>query len=63
MEAMKSGEPFQVNLRKPYPVYIVYRTAWVDDDRMVHFREDIYGHDRRHQAYLEQSPISAKAEH
>lgn len=51
-EAMKSQEPIQVNLPKPIPVYIVYRTAWVDDDGMVNFREDIYGHDERHLARL-----------
>lgn len=51
-EAMRSKEPLKVDLEKPYPVYIVYRTAWVDDDKMVHFRDDIYGHDRRHLARL-----------
>jgi murein L,D-transpeptidase YcbB/YkuD len=52
-EAMKSKEPLQVDLKKPYPVYIVYRTAWVDEEKQVHFREDIYGHDRRHLARLQ----------
>ena len=52
-EAMQSQEPLQVNLPKPVPVYIVYRTVWVDDDDKVNFREDIYGHDQRHLAYLE----------
>jgi L,D-transpeptidase YcbB len=52
-ESMTSKEPLKVDLKKPYPVYIVYRTTWVDDDKLVHFHEDIYGHDRRHLAYLE----------
>ena len=51
-EAMQSQEPLQVNLPKPVPVYIVYRTAWVDEEGMVNFREDIYGHDERHLARL-----------
>lgn len=51
-EAMQFGEPLQVDLRKPVPVYIVYRTVWVEDDDTVNFREDIYGHDQRHLAYL-----------
>lgn len=52
-EAMKSGEPLEVDLEKPYPVYIVYRTVWVDESDEIHFREDIYGHDERHLALLE----------
>lgn len=52
-EAMKSEKPIQVDLEKDYPVYIVYRTAWVDNDGKVNFRDDIYGHDERHLAYLE----------
>jgi murein L,D-transpeptidase YcbB/YkuD len=51
-EAMSSDKPRQVNLEKTYPVYIVYRTTWVDDNGKVHFREDIYGHDKRHLARL-----------
>ena len=51
-EAMESGKPLTVDLEKPYPVYIVYRTAWVGDDDRVHFREDIYGHDQRHLASI-----------
>jgi len=28
-------------------VYIVYFTAWVTKDGTVHFRDDIYGHDKK----------------
>ena len=52
-EAMQANEPEKVDLERPYPVYIVYRTAWVDEGDRVHFREDIYGHDRRQLAYLQ----------
>jgi murein L,D-transpeptidase YcbB/YkuD len=34
-----------VRLAEPVPIYIVYFTAWRTDDGVVHFREDIYGHD------------------
>lgn len=51
-DAMKSDKPLQVDLESIYPVYIVYRTAWVDDDGNVNFRDDIYGHDKRHLNFL-----------
>jgi murein L,D-transpeptidase YcbB/YkuD len=52
-QAMESDEPVKADLKKVYPVYIVYRTAWVDDNNKVHFREDIYGHDERQLARLQ----------
>lgn len=36
-----------VKLDKPLTVYLMYMTAWADEDGMVHFREDLYGHDGR----------------
>jgi L,D-transpeptidase YcbB len=54
-EAMSEGEPKTIRLKKPFPVNIVYRTAWVDDDGLVNFREDIYGHDARQLAQLKKS--------
>lgn len=54
-KAMKSEKPVQVDLLKPVPVYIVYRTVWIDDEGSVNFREDIYGHDERHLAHLEKN--------
>ena len=50
--AMGSEEPVQVDLSKPVPVYIVYRTAWAEDNNAIHFREDIYGHDERHLGHI-----------
>jgi murein L,D-transpeptidase YcbB/YkuD len=29
------------------PVFICYFTAFVDDEGLVHFRDDIYGHDQK----------------
>ncbi|HEY9048019.1 MAG TPA: L,D-transpeptidase family protein [Ohtaekwangia sp.] len=47
VKAMNAGTTTTIHLRKRYPVYMEYRTAWVDDTGVVNFREDIYGHDKR----------------
>ncbi len=44
--AMHGGQEKYVNLSAKVPVYIVYFTAWVDDNGAIHFRDDIYNHDR-----------------
>lgn len=44
--AIASGERIDVPLQRKLPVYLLYWTAWVDDDGTTHFRKDIYGHDR-----------------
>ncbi|WP_197088648.1 L,D-transpeptidase family protein [Rufibacter radiotolerans] len=44
--AMHGGQEKYVNLTAKVPVYIVYFTAWVDANGAVHFRDDIYNHDR-----------------
>ncbi|MBK5278649.1 MAG: L,D-transpeptidase family protein [Bacteroidia bacterium] len=51
-KAMNSDQTKTVFLTIPYPVYIEYRTAWVDENGLVNFREDIYGHDKRQLAQL-----------
>ncbi|MDB5251235.1 MAG: L,D-transpeptidase family protein [Flaviaesturariibacter sp.] len=45
-EAMNSGTEKYVKLKKPVPVMITYYTAWVDDNGLLNFRDDIYTHDR-----------------
>lgn len=45
-EAMYSGEEKWVTLDNPVPVFITYFTAWVDQNNLLHFRDDIYGHDK-----------------
>lgn len=47
LEAMDRDEPYYVNLSEPVPVYLLYRTAFVDSKGLVNFRKDIYDHDRR----------------
>ncbi len=36
-----------VTLDKTVPVFLVYFTAWVDDNGSLNFRKDIYGHDEK----------------
>jgi len=43
--AMNGSAPKQVNLANPIPVLIVYGTVVVSEDGVVHFYDDIYGHD------------------
>jgi L,D-transpeptidase YcbB len=44
---MTSGTEEWVTLPKEVQVYLVYFTSWVDAKGQVHFREDIYGHDKK----------------
>ena len=43
--AMNSGKQNYVRVKDPVPVLITYYTAWVDDDGLLHFADDIYNHD------------------
>jgi murein L,D-transpeptidase YcbB/YkuD len=38
---------YKIPVNKQLPVYIVYFTAWVDNDNRLNFRDDIYNHDRK----------------
>lgn len=46
-KAMRGNQPAGIPLKKKYEVHIEYFTAWVDENNMINFREDIYGHDKR----------------
>ncbi|MDX5438807.1 MAG: L,D-transpeptidase family protein [Pontibacter sp.] len=45
LQAMNADEEQRVDLPDTIPVYLVYFTAWVDDEGRVQFRDDLYGHD------------------
>ena len=49
-----SGAETVVNLDKPIPVYISYVTAFLAPDGLLHYRRDVYGHDRKLLDALEQ---------
>ena len=44
-EAMNASIEKHVELKKSVPVLITYYTAWVDENGLLNFRDDIYGHD------------------
>lgn len=44
---LASRETTRVNLDRPLPVHLIYATAWLEEDGLVHFRADIYGRDKR----------------
>lgn len=44
-QLLDSRENRTVLLRDPLPVYLVYWTAWVDEESRVHFRPDVYARD------------------
>ncbi|QPC87370.1 L,D-transpeptidase family protein [Mesorhizobium sp. NBSH29] len=44
-QAIKSGESKPVPVTNPVPVYFTYISSWSTGDRVVHFRDDIYGRD------------------
>lgn len=43
--AMNQDKEQYVKLKKPVPVLISYYTAWVDENGLLNFRDDIYHHD------------------
>ena len=44
-EALASGKAHFVPLPQSVPVYLTYFTAWVDEDGVLQFRDDMYGED------------------
>lgn len=57
--AMGAGVEQTVRLRVPVPIHVLYWTAWVGEDGLLHFRKDIYGRDRRLDEALGESPPAA----
>jgi murein L,D-transpeptidase YcbB/YkuD len=46
LNTIDSQETMVVKLQNPVPLYLVYWTSWVGNDRHVNFRYDIYGWDQ-----------------
>lgn len=44
---IKSGDRIDVPLAKQVPIYMMYLTAWVGEDGVVNFRDDVYKRDAR----------------
>ncbi|QDA61788.1 L,D-transpeptidase family protein [Hymenobacter jejuensis] len=46
LDVISQRQEQYITLPEKLPVYLVYFTAWVDEGGKVHFRDDIYGHDK-----------------
>lgn len=44
--AVESGERNVVRLAEPLPVQLTYLTSWVDENNVIHFRNDVYERDQ-----------------
>jgi murein L,D-transpeptidase YcbB/YkuD len=44
-DMIATGQPLDMTLTRPVPVYFTYITAWAELDGRVIFRPDIYGRD------------------
>jgi L,D-transpeptidase YcbB len=45
VSAMNQTTEKAVTLKESIPVFIIYYTAWADNDGLLHFRDDVYQHD------------------
>jgi L,D-transpeptidase YcbB len=61
-EAMNGGETLRVNIEKPIPARILYRTAVVQEDGEVHFLKDLCGHAAALESALEPKGIISNRE-
>lgn len=50
--AMNSSKEKWVTLNKTVGVFITYFTSWVDEDGVLHFADDVYGHEKKMAAHL-----------
>lgn len=46
VSAMNKSYETGVRLKEPIPVFIIYYTAWVDEEGQLNFRDDVYEHDK-----------------
>jgi murein L,D-transpeptidase YcbB/YkuD len=42
---LESKHTTYFTIQDPIPIYITYITAWVSEDGIVHFADDVYGKD------------------
>jgi len=53
---IKKGKQKEVRLPEPIDVHILYLTAWVDENSLLNFRDDIYGRDKKLDEALKKGP-------
>lgn len=46
LEVLKDNTKTKIELEKNIPIHIVYLTAWVNENKQIQFRDDIYGFDK-----------------
>jgi murein L,D-transpeptidase YcbB/YkuD len=61
-KAMRGEQPATLFIKKTYRVQLEYYTAWVDENGLVNFREDIYGHDKYQLSQLNPKKETKKPE-
>ena len=59
LESIKNSERRVIRLRNPIPVHLLYLTAWVYEDGLLHFRDDIYLRDKPLDVALKERPPRA----
>jgi len=59
-ETITTNKETFIKLQNALPVYIIYFTAWVDDQGRLNFTDDIYGHDLKleREIYGKSKPIA-----
>ncbi len=58
---LATGKETQVNLEKPVPVHIIYRTAFADGKGRIQYRRDVYGRDARIWTALSEAGVALRA--
>lgn len=60
-QTMKTGKEKRIGLNPKIPIFIVYKTAWVDENGKLNFRNDIYHKDNDlNKSLSKKTPIVAK---
>jgi murein L,D-transpeptidase YcbB/YkuD len=59
--AIARGERLDLRLTRKVPVAWVYLTGWVTRDNVIHFRDDVYGHDDKPALVADARPQVASA--
>lgn len=55
-QVLKNGQRQVIHVPNPINIYLKYMTAWVDENKILQFRQDIYDHDRDLNKALIQRP-------
>lgn len=57
-QMLRRGDEQHVEIKRPVPVHILYRTAWVDHDGRLQLRQDVYRRDARVAAALKRDGLA-----